>query len=180
MICIRPPHGVFTRGAEYEVIADGADNDGTLWLRDDTGHLRWPDFSYFAPLGTPVEPRLVRWKFDEPVVDPLSGRDETHNWVDVSLQFADGTWRWCFFVTPKFLLRDMEDNGDPARWSSANQPGWWATHMVVARDLREVTVDSLLCHLDNQGELFTHSLPLESGEPDDEAESGEDQPNGAV
>ena len=91
-------------------------------------------------------PRLLRWKLDDPIDDPLCG------WVEVSFDLA-GSVRWLAFVTPAFLARQLPQSGEPC----------WVTHgMVVVMEISEATIAGCLQHLLEQGELAANSRSLDT------------------
>lgn len=143
-----------TRGKQYELLAHTIEKE-FVRVRDDKGRCRWIRADNFDLSGTPI-PTLTAWRYDEPVVDILSGRDETNNWVDIRLKFDDGTERWCQMATPDYLKQYVEQNPE--------EPMFCARNLIVVRDLAEATVEQVLMHLDDQGELMVVSDPLEPSE----------------
>jgi hypothetical protein len=140
-----------TRGKRYELLAH--DGEGAqVRVRADNGRCRWFPSECFDLEGGHI-PILTKWRFDDPVLDELNGRDETNNWVDISLVFDDETRRWCQMVTPGFLKGLLEQR--------VTQPMIYARNLIVIRDLSVATVEQALTDLDQQGELFELSLPLD-------------------
>jgi len=157
-----------TRGKAYELLGHD-ETKRQVKVRGDNRRGRWYPAGCFDLTGRTVPILLVGWRFDDPVRDDLNGRDETNNWVDVVMEFSDGTKRWCSLTTPEYLKRLLEPRDDPSRWSGANEPAVWSASMIVMRDLADVTVDWTLKYLDSQDELLSHSELL-GGEEDKEAD----------
>lgn len=151
-----------TYGKQYKLL--GLDSpSGQVKVRCDNRRVRWLPASHFQIEGKP-NPVLVRWQFDDPSIDPVHGGSETDSLLEVSFWLSDRTHRWCFFVTPRYLGRELEDRSDPEQWTESKAPGLCAAHMIVVRDLRVRTVDWMLRFLDRKGELVHHSLPMEEEE----------------
>ncbi len=150
--CINAGIYALTRGRQYDLLAHDAEKQ-QVRVRADLGRCRWfPDYHFDMSGGT--VPILEAWRFDDPVVDTLNGRDETNNWVDVRLQFDDGTLRWCQMATPNYL-KSLLDNIEPMVYSK---------HLIVVRDLATATVEQVLRYMNQQGELIDFSLPLDKSE----------------
>lgn len=140
-----------TQGRSYPLLALDEEN-GRVKLRADNGRVRWFPVPYFDLHGDVSVPLLARWQFDQPVTDIATGGTEKDNLVEVSFMMTNHTRRWCFFVTPLYLQRLMQERSP--------EQGLYACHMIVARDLRVATVDSILREMDRQGSLLRHSLLL--------------------
>lgn len=130
-------------------------------MRADNGRSRWFSDSLFDLDGGAV-PLLTAWRFDNPVVDELNGRDETNNWVDIRLKFDNGTERWCQMATPDYLKRTLDNNPE--------EPMFYARNLIIVRDLATETVEQVLGYMDRQDELITFSLSLEAPEEPQEEE----------
>lgn len=154
--CTRAGTSTLTRGRQYELLALTPEKQ-FVRVRADKGRTDWYRAEFFDLSGGPV-PVLVAWRFDEPVVELLSGLDETCNWVDIRLQFNDGTERWSQLITPDYLKRTVE---------SPSMPVFYAKQLIVVRDLLEETVEQVLVYLDEEGELLDYSTPLETTEDGD-------------
>jgi hypothetical protein len=86
--------------------------------------------------------------------DDLSGQD--HRAIEVTAHLADGTRRWCFFMTPSAVSAcgDWID-GTTCRFH-------YGPHLiVVAGELTPELVEQALGHIDKQGHLRAVTLPLE-------------------
>lgn len=155
-----------TRGQQYELISHDAETK-QVHVRADNGQSRWFAASLFDLSGGHV-PVLTAWRFDDPVIDPLSERDETNNSVDIILKFDDGTQRWCEMTTPDYL-KDVLDG-------STTQPMHYPERMIIVRDLATATVEQVLVFMDQQNELIPFSLPFtpESSEEEGTQEAQED------
>lgn len=148
-----------TRGQQYELLnhdAEHAEEDGVV-VRDDTKRRRWLPSYHFDLSGGHV-PILTAWRFDDPVVDEISGRDETNNWVDIILKFDDGTQRWCEMMTAMFLKAQIENSYEPMVYSK---------HLILVRDLTTETVEQVLSQMDEQDELIAFSMPFEPSDEDE-------------
>jgi len=142
-----------TRGKQYQLIVHDAERN-QVRVRADHGRSRWFP-AYCFDLSGGAVPVLDAWRFDDPVIDALNGRDETYNWVDLILKFDDGTQRWCQLMTPDYL-KALIDN--------PIEPMFCAKNAIIVRDLATATVEQVLLHLDQQGELIEFSLPFEQDE----------------
>lgn len=122
-----------TYGSRYRVLArDEAKRQ--VQVRGDNARERWFPEYCFDLTGQPVA-RLVS-VFTE-------GLDAPN--VDVSIEFSDGTWRWCTFTTPDALAqRDGDDVGE-ARLLGCGQ--------LVVSTLTEAAIEQTLRHLESKGEL---------------------------
>ena len=140
-----------THGSSYPLLALDEEN-ARVKLRADNGRVRWLPLHYFDLQRAVSVPLLARWQFDQPVVDIPTGGTEKNNLVEVSFMMTNHTRRWCFFVTPVYLQRLMQER--------AQEQGLYACHMIIARDLRVATIDSILREMDRQGTLLRHSLLL--------------------
>lgn len=141
-----------TRGRQYELLAHDPETN-QVRVRNDKGRSNWIPSDYFDLSGGSV-PVLTAWRFDDPVSDEINGRDETNNWIDIIVQLDDGTQRWCQMATPDYLKGLLNQS----------EPMLYAKNLIVVRDLATATVEQVLCHLDQQGELIEFSLPFEPSE----------------
>ena len=157
-----------TRGKAYELLGHDA-RKAQVKVRGDNGRTRWYATGCFDLTGKSVPNLLVGWRFDDPVQDEINERDETNNWVDVVMEFSDGTKRWCGLTTPEYLKRLLEPRDDPSKWGGEYEPAVWSECMIVMRDLAVRTVEWTLKYLDSQDELVRHSQII-GGDKDEETD----------
>ena len=133
-----------TRGKQY-VLLDMDDHKRQVKIQADNQRVRWFPRGLFHMEGA-AAPTLVVWQFDDAV------KDSTNDAVEVSFVLSDGQRRWCWFMTPAYLLRLLE--------KPHAEPGIWLANIVVVRDLSPDGVDAMLRQLDQQGELECASMAL--------------------
>ena len=143
-----------TRGQQYELLADDEQKE-QVKVRADNGRIRWFPAYQFDLSGGKV-PVLASWRFDDPIIDELNGRDEINNWVDVVIDLDDGTKRWCQMATPEYLKQLLGPRPD--------EPMVYARNLIVVRNLARATVEQVLRYLGQQGELIEFPLPV--GQPE--------------
>lgn len=138
--CFRGVYEALEYGRAYRVVADLGTH---IRVKRPDGKVRKYPAWTFSP---EPPPRLLRWKLDDPIEDPLC------DWIDVSFDL-EGEARWVAFVTPAFLARQLPQSGDPC---------WVQENMVVVMEISEAIIAHCLQHLLEQGELASHSRSLET------------------
>ena len=95
-------------------------------------------------------PRLVEHK----ITDDLRLRNEIA--IEVEVVFDSGERRWCYFMTPQALATcgDLLVGTRDVRV----HPG--VAHMIVCSRLDETIVQSALQQLDQEEELYSHTVPF--------------------
>ncbi|MEO7716138.1 MAG: hypothetical protein ABIY70_08040 [Capsulimonas sp.] len=163
--CVGVHRDALTRGHKYEIVTRD-DAKGQVQVRGDNHRTRWYPINYFDFTGAEA-PVLAKWWFCDPVIDEPNSRNELVNCVDVGFELSSGELRWCIFVTPDYLKQLLEARNDP---NAGYEPGIYGTHLVIVADLAHHTVDWMLRHMDQQGELAEHSILTEPsvGDIDDE------------
>jgi hypothetical protein len=152
--CTNAGHYHLTRGKQYELLAHDKEEEQVIVCADN-GRSRWFPACHFDLSGSLI-PLLTAWRFDDPVIDEINDRDETNNWVDVTLKFDDGTWRWCQMVTPDFLKGLLAPG--------QSEPMFYAKNAIIVRDLTVDTVEEVLLEMEENGDINEYSLPLEPSE----------------
>jgi len=96
------------------------------------------------------QPRLVTWRFDDEVRD-----DPTEwNWIEITMDFNDGSRRWSILYTPERLKNNLSrDNIDP--------PGLFIKHMIIVRSYSKSDIQRVLEDLERNHELLEASREYE-------------------
>jgi hypothetical protein len=161
-----------TRGKQYTVLAYDAAKQ-QFRVQGDNGRRRWFPALCFDLTGQPC-PIMQSFSIDDPIHDPQ------HDCIEVTVRLSDGQVRWCFFVTPRWLVtaltqgpppKQVEKHGlqlteltyldttleaeDGTQFGLINVP-----HMIVISDLSEATLARALGYIDSQNDLAACTLPL--------------------
>ena len=154
IVCIRESvyRGALTRGNTYRVIAEKPE-EGKVRVEADNRRMRWfPDYC-FAPAGTAV-PTLSRFTVDGKI------ENATDDIIEVTVELSDGQRRWCWFGTPKALIRCGElIDGTNIRFHFGLQ------HFIVATSISLDLIEKMLWYIDGQGDLLDCTRPLEEKQP---------------
>jgi hypothetical protein len=162
VVCINESvyHGSLTYGSVYDIVGVAADK-GHVRVRDDRGRLRWyPAYLFTATADAP--PRMNSFTIDDEI-------EESPN-VEVTIEFTDGSRRWCFFITPETLAVD----GDSIEGTHARMH--YGSNMIVVSELSADTIERALRQIERQGDLWRSTVPLgnsSAGGGEDPAEQPE-------
>ena len=74
--------------------------------------------------------------------------------IEVTIRMSDGHVRWCFFATPEML----KACGDTLPGTRVKLH--FSAHMIVMTELDEHLIKMAVHHMEQQGELIGHTLPL--------------------
>ncbi|PZD97243.1 hypothetical protein DNH61_03650 [Paenibacillus sambharensis] len=92
-------------------------------------------------------PRLLRWQFD----DEVESNDPSEwNWVEITMNFTDGSRRWSILYTPERLHNNLTRlNIDP--------PGLHMSQLIVVRSYEINDIDRVLRVFDEDDTLIKAS-----------------------
>ncbi|MBI5336303.1 MAG: hypothetical protein HZB45_01305 [Mycolicibacterium rufum] len=134
-----------TFGNHYVVLSQDTGKQ-QIRVLGDHGKKRWFPTYYFDLSGRPVV-KLVSQRIDDPLGDPLLS-------VDVVLEFSDGQWRWCTFVTPEIL----SGVGGHAECPDGRLLMYDAPHMIVVSAITRDTIENSIAYIESQGRLLECSV----------------------
>ncbi|MFC4777206.1 hypothetical protein ACFO9Q_10475 [Paenibacillus sp. GCM10023252] len=130
-----------TRGKPYEVLKI---DDYKYRITGDHGKRVWIHRGHFMEGTVPI-PSLVRWQFDDDVDDKL-------DFIDISMEFSDGSKRWSMVTTPEKLLK---------YFAYPDKVGFHLENLINMKTLDQPVVDEILRELEQNDELNKASKPLE-------------------
>ena len=130
-----------TFGNQYVVLSHDTDKR-QIRVRGDHGKNRWFPTDCFDLSGRPVV-KLTSLRIDDPLGDPLLS-------VDVVLEFSDGQWRWCTFVTPEIL----SGVGGDAECPDGRLLMYDAPHMIIVSAITRDTIETSIAYIESQGRLL--------------------------
>jgi hypothetical protein len=156
--------GALVWGERYEVLGVNAFN-GNIRVRGHNGRTRWfPDYC-FDTSGSQVV-RILSFSFDDPIEDPEC------NWVDISIEFSDGSRRCCTVSTGARIAQSLS----PERYPSVlkdrqGHPFRMIAHLpytILVSRLTEDVMDATLYYLERQNELFQTTWLVEKESDEDD------------
>jgi hypothetical protein len=139
--CVSVYEDALTYGRKYAIIGANEDN---LRVENDAGRRGWYPRYCFELSGGDV-PRLASFHLDDPLPAEIP--------VDVSMELADGSKRWCWFATPRMLERC----GDHVPGTEVHMH--YCGHMIILSEISEQLIEAALRHLERQGELLDYTVP---------------------
>lgn len=145
--------GELTRGRSYAIVAHEPGKEQYRILNDRGRHRWYPSLCFAPPDAQP--PDLLSFTIDDPVRDPEIDA------IDVTIEFANGTRRWCIFTTPRYAATIGTVLISKEGWSLRMLQG--TPHMHLISELHETLITAALDHLNRQGGLMDGSLPLVGG-----------------
>ena len=97
----------------------------------------------------PATQRLVSFEIQDELSAAALGAIEVH------LQMSDGSYRWCFFMTPAALTAC-------GNWLTGTNVRihLGVRHMIVTSEIDENVIRASLEELDQQGQLIEHTLDI--------------------
>ncbi|WP_189006257.1 hypothetical protein [Deinococcus roseus] len=121
---------------------------------------------------------------DDPIHDPECDS------IEVTLNFSDGTQRWCICATPSYFQRYITQGVQPKdkehegfQWTvlqffgssltTKSGKGFMAfniPHLVMFSELSEDTIWTAMKHMDDQGELEASSVAYGPARPENDFE----------
>jgi hypothetical protein len=146
--------GELTQSRSYAILARDGEKEQYRILND-RGRQRWYPSWCFAPPGI-QPPNMSRFTIDDPI------RDAEMDAVDVTIEFTDGTRRWCIFTTPRYAATIGTVLISKEGWSFRLFQG--TPHIHLLSELHETLIEAALDHLNRQGGLMEGSLPLPGDE----------------
>jgi hypothetical protein len=129
-----------TYSRKYEILAVDEEK-GQVKVKGDNGRGRWFHIGCFDLTGAEVAV-LVGIRIRDNLEPEPSG------FVEVDLELSDGQKRWCWFVTPDFLLTP----GDQIEGTSI-QALYGVPHLIVVNEVTAEIISQVLHHIERQGEL---------------------------
>ncbi|MEI7026570.1 hypothetical protein [Paenibacillus sp. y28] len=132
-----------SRGKQYEVVDYNGHN---IRIKGNHGRLIWVNQRLFN-LDGQVEPVMVKWQFDDE--NPAK-----FDLLEITITFSNDERRWCLLTTPEKLVHHFN-------CSNLEPPGMNIRHLIINQTLSEVDITKTLEYLDQQGELYAFTLPLE-------------------
>lgn len=146
--------GELTQGRSYAIVAHEPGKEQYRILND-RGRQRWYPSFCFAPPGV-QPPMLSHFTIDDPILDAEMDA------IDVTIEFTNGTRRWCIFTTPRYAATIGTVLISKEGWSFRVLQG--TPHMHLISELHETLITAALDHLNRQGELMDGSLPFPGNE----------------
>ncbi len=130
-----------TYSRKYEILVRDEDKR-QVKVKGDNGRARWFPMGCFDLTGSEI-----------PVLTTITIRDdlepEPSSWVEVDLELSDGQKRWCWFATPKLLLKA----GDRIEGTSIRAL-YGVPHLIVVNEVTAEIISQVLHHIEKQGELL--------------------------
>jgi hypothetical protein len=175
-ICEGIHEDTLTYGRRYEVLEADEENR-RIRLVDDEGDDGWYDACWFDLEGREVVP-VTRVLLDDPI------HDSEVDCIEVTVEFADGTARWCIVATARWIAAALE-NAAPVKsvdhgkltihrvchYTERVCPEGEAEalvmsipHLVVVSRMTEPVVRAAIDRLERQGELLESTIPFEGEE----------------
>jgi len=146
--------GELTQGRSYAIVAHEPEKEQYRVLND-RGRQRWyPSWCFAAPGVYP--PNLSSFTIDDPI------RDAEMDAIDVTIEFTNGTRRWCMFTTPRYAATIGTALITKEGWSFRMSQG--TPHIHLLSELHETLIEAALDHLNRQGGLMEGSLPMPGDE----------------
>jgi hypothetical protein len=129
-----------TYSRKYEILAVDEEKR-QVKIKGNNGRVRWFHIGCFDLTGSEVAV-LVGIKIRDELEPEPSG------WVEVDLELSDGQKRWCWFATPKLLLK----TGDHIEGTNI-QALYGVPHLIVVNEVTAEIISQVLHHIERQGEL---------------------------
>jgi hypothetical protein len=130
-----------TKGSFYEVIEY---KDDKYRITGNHNKRVWISNSYFIE-GKVIIPKIDKWKLDDD--------QEEFDLIEATIEFSDGSKRWCLITTPEKLLNHFNER-------EMEPPGFNIRHLIIVKSITQNDINRTLIHLDEQDEIMNATIPL--------------------